>query len=458
MNDTLLDGGGGTDTLNIGASFTSTSDAQIANIENVTLTAASTLNLANQTEDFTITGSSGIDSITGGGGDDTIVGAVNDTLLDGGGGTDTLNVGANFTSTSDAQIANIENVVLTASGRTLNLSQSDGRLHHHRPVGHQHHHGRLGADSITGGSGADTIVGAQNDTLLDGGGGTDTLNVGASFTSTSDAQIANIENITLTASGPTLNLSNQTEAFNITGSTGVDTITGGSGNDTITGGLGADMMTGGSGADRFVINTSQSLGTLGGSGNSGTITGYDVITDFTTGSDTLDLQGTTTAAANTAGTTGAQQSTLQISSQTIKSHAISNGIVTFDDSAPYSAALSLTSTANVAAVVSYLSRNDIGTTGSTVAFTATISGVAHTYVYEQLSTGTPASTANYLLVDLSGVTLTSGGTSVTSLISAGRIAPAGAAGEPINLALSAPDESCRRRSRSPSSACRKAGA
>ena len=51
---------------------------------------------------------------------------------------------------------------------------------------------------------------------------------------------------------------------------------------------------------------------------------------------------------------------------------------------------------------------------------------------------TPASSADYLLVDLSGVTLTSGGTSVTSLISAGRIAPAGVAGEPINLALAAP--------------------
>jgi hypothetical protein len=199
-------------------------------------------------------------------------------------------------------------------------------------------------------------------------------------------------------------------------------------------------LTGGSGADRFVINTSQSLGTLGGSGNTGTVTGYDVITDFAVGSDTLDLQGTTTSAANTSGTTGAQQSTLQIGSQTIKSHAVSNGIITFDDAAPYSTALSLTSTASVAAVVSYLSRNDFGTTGTTVAFVATISGVAHTFVYEQLSTGTPASTADYLLVDLSGVTLTSGGTSVTSLISAGRIAPAGIAGEEINLALDAPAE------------------
>ena len=98
-------------------------------------------------------------------------------------------------------------------------------------------------------------MGAQNDTLLDGGAGTDTLSVAASFTSTSDAQIVNIENIVLTASGTTLNLSNQTEGFNITGSSGADTIIGGGGNDTITGGAGADTMTGGAGADRFVINT-----------------------------------------------------------------------------------------------------------------------------------------------------------------------------------------------------------
>ena len=76
-----------------------------------------TLNLSNQTEGFTITGSAGADSITGGSGNDTIIGAQNDTLLDGGGGTDTLQIGANFTSSSNAQIVNIEKVTLTAAGR-----------------------------------------------------------------------------------------------------------------------------------------------------------------------------------------------------------------------------------------------------------------------------------------------------------------------------------------------------
>ena len=81
--------------------------------------------------------------------------------------------------------------------------------------------GGAGSDYIIGNSGADIIVGAQNDKVLDGGGGTDTLRIGANFTSTSDAQIVNIENVTLTAAA-TVNLGNQTEGFTITGSSGVE--------------------------------------------------------------------------------------------------------------------------------------------------------------------------------------------------------------------------------------------
>ncbi len=92
--------------------------------------------------------------------------------------------------------------------------------------------GGLAADSISGGDGDDTIVGSPNDVLLDGGADDDTLlvdplRVGEAFISTSDAQIANIENVVLTGA-VTLNLSKQTEGFAITGSSGDDTIVGGS--------------------------------------------------------------------------------------------------------------------------------------------------------------------------------------------------------------------------------------
>ena len=189
QNDLVIDGGSGTDTLSVGANFTSTSDAQIVNIENVLLTAAVTLNLANQTEGFTITGSAGADSITGGAGNDTIVGAQNDTLLAGGGGNDTLSLAANFNDTGDRQITGIENILLTGAVTLILDQQTEGF----------NITGSAGVDTITGGSGNDTIFGAQNDTLLAGGGGNDTLSLAANFNDTGDGQITGIENIALTS-------------------------------------------------------------------------------------------------------------------------------------------------------------------------------------------------------------------------------------------------------------------
>ncbi len=557
VNDTLLAGGADTDTLNVGANFTSTGDAQIATIENVLLTAASTLNLANQTEGFTITGSAGIDSITAGGGDDTIVGAVNDTLLAGGGGTDTLNIGANFTSTGDAQIATIENVLLTAAS-TLNLTNQTEGFTITGSAGSDTITGGTGADTIDGGAGIDlinlangsfaagesidggteadtialtnattvdfttgavtnvetltgttgidvvtmsatqlvgfttinlgatgantlnvvasgdisaatiptltnittgnltgtagtdsvTLTGAQLNSILTGAG---TINLGAgtgdtiNLTSTStelntlgatNASIAGVEAISAAtaAAGVTVTLTNQTEAFTVTGSgfndaitggTAADIIDGGAGADTITGRGGADTMTGGAGADTFVVNSAQTTVTVGGTGNAGTISGYDVITDFDTAADKLSLNGTPFAVANTAGTNGTD-STLTINSATVKSHAITNGIITFDDNNTFTTALSLTSTSDVAAVMQYLRLRDMGNAGATVAFTATISGVAHTYIYEQVANA--LSNTNDILIDLVGVTVTNLATLITNSVIDPIVLDLGAAG------------------------------
>lgn len=61
---------------------------------------------------------------------------------------------------------------------------------------------------------------------------------------------------------------------------GSDTITGGAGKDVLDGGTGADTMTGAGAADEFVIETS-TIEDLG----------YDIITDFTGGTDTLKFVG-----------------------------------------------------------------------------------------------------------------------------------------------------------------------
>ena len=55
---------------------------------------------------------------------------------------------------------------------------------------------------------------------------------------------------------------------------------------------------------------------------------------------------------------------------TIKSHTISNGIVTFNDG---TGSQSLITAGDVAAATQYMSFNDWGNAGATVAFTATLS-------------------------------------------------------------------------------------
>ena len=189
-----------------------------------------------------------------------------------------------------------------------------------------------------------------------------------------------------------------TNADTILGGDGNDYLYGLGGNDTLTGGLGADTMSGGLGTDTFVINSGQSRAVIGGSGNAGTISGFDRITDFDVAADILNLQGTPAAVGNTAGVNGVD-SVLTVGGATIKSHAITNGVITFDDANTFAGAVTLTTDAHVAAAVDYLQRNDIGSSGATVAFVAG----GRTFIYEQV--GNTPNAANDILVELQGVSL-----------------------------------------------------
>ena len=75
----------------------------------------------------------------------------------------------------------------------------------------------------------------------------------------------------------------------IQGQAGADVIDGGSGNDTLTGGQGADTLTGGQGYDSFVFNHP-------------TATGADVITDFSSAYDTIQLENAVFTALTRTGT------------------------------------------------------------------------------------------------------------------------------------------------------------
>ncbi|WP_210246362.1 type I secretion C-terminal target domain-containing protein [Mesorhizobium sp. WSM4303] len=217
---------------------------------------------------------------------------------------------------------------------------------------------------------------------------------GVTYAGTADA-----ESMQGTANGDTLN-----------GSGGNDILQGFAGNDTLTGGAGADTMTGGIGADTFVIGAGDSTPVIGGSGNAGTISGYDIITDFVAGTDKLSLPGTLVAA--TAGNVNGGDSTLTIGGDTVQSHSLTNGIASFFGTDSFTQPLAVTSTASLAAVVQYLTITDIGNAGATLAFTATIAAVSHTFVYTQTGAGAGVGT----LVDLQGVTIADLNTLITGSI------------------------------------------
>lgn len=155
----ILDGGSGTDTLKLSGTIAVLKNEIIKNIENIILTDLTNLDLTGQTENFTITGSSLADTIYGGDGSDTIRGEGGDDILyasvskskdlfDGGSGDDTLVVVGNLQKIGDANLINIESILLS-SASTLDVSdQSEDIIII----------GSFGSDNIIVGSGVNQIV------------------------------------------------------------------------------------------------------------------------------------------------------------------------------------------------------------------------------------------------------------------------------------------------------------
>lgn len=119
--------------------------------------------------------------------------------------------------------------------------------------------GQTGGDRLFGGSGADVLSGGYGDDLLFGNRGDDILKGGAGRD--------------LLAGGRGDDV--------LRGRKGDDFLKGGAGDDTLFGGQGQDRMTGGGGRDTFVFTTIDQIGRGPDS---------DVITDFTSGVDSIDLQ------------------------------------------------------------------------------------------------------------------------------------------------------------------------
>ncbi len=255
-----------------------------------------------------ITGGIG-NTLTGGKGNDTFnIVAANNTITDLGVGSDVLNVATGitvtatsakgFTATSATTVDGIANIsgvktldVTAAQGAgTINLTGSAGK---DTLAGSS-----VTATSLTGGDGTDKfVINGTHNTITDFGKGGDDLVVNASASIsvavTADWIASKVtanngtatfttlaSNVDLTkAIGPngfTVDAHLSTKGLALTGGASGATIIGGTGADTITGGTGVNVLTGGAGADHFVFAK-------------GNVLGHTTITDFTTGSDVLQI-------------------------------------------------------------------------------------------------------------------------------------------------------------------------
>jgi len=210
----------------------------------------------------------------------------------------------------------------------------------------------------------------------------------------------------------------------IIGTAGVDSIVGSTLADTITLGVGQDTVTSGGGADVINIATA-SAGSVAQvvavAVNTNTIVGFDVITDLTTGTtaaskDKVDfaVAGILTGLAN--GVTDGNDGVIIIGTAgtdviVSDTTASATGLISFFKTG--GGAATIASDSDLAAVLSYLIRNDIGDAGATVVFNATYTtstrgSTIHSYIYQQTLTSAANGNAGvdgFQLVDIVGVAL-----------------------------------------------------
>jgi Ca2+-binding RTX toxin-like protein len=343
LSDSIIEG------LNAGTDLVKSSVTWVLadNLENLTLTGSTAINgtgnslnniITGNTGANTLNGVDGNDSLIGGSGNDTLVGGAGDDTLDGGVGNDTfdggigddiyivdslsdaiaegLNAGTDLVQSSVTWLLtdNLENLTLTGSsaingtGNNLNsiITGNTGANILNGLDGNDRLFGGSGNDTLFGGDGNDTLDGGANNNTLEGGLGDDTytvdnltdritegLNAGTDLVISSISWVLgdNLENLTLTGNrvtsvtGNSLNniITGNIGANTLTGENGNDRLFGDSSNDTLDGGALDDVLIGGIGRDRLTGGTGQDSLYLTDTRTGG----YDTITDFAVGDDTI---------------------------------------------------------------------------------------------------------------------------------------------------------------------------
>lgn len=205
----------------------------------------------------------GEDRVAGGGGDDLLYGASGNDSLAGDGGM--APVGFPFPPSGD------DTIVGGAGNDTI---YGDSFFYNGIPRASNLVFGGAGDDAIIGGYGADTVSGGSGDDFISGDGPSPPTG----GTGVESARSMDLGDLLFGGAG----------SDTINGAGGGDTMDGGAGDDRLVGDFGNDTMAGGPGADTFAFRfsaVSMSPDTGRGEGN------RDVVTDFETGVDLLDLTG-----------------------------------------------------------------------------------------------------------------------------------------------------------------------
>ena len=231
-------GGDGTDTIQSAITF-SLSDAVHAKgiIENLTLTGTSALNGTGNTLANVITGNNGSNTLAGLGGADTLIGGL---------GTDTATYVASLEGVNVSLMTGL-GFGGDAEGDTLST-----------------------IENLTGSNLNDTLEGNGGGNTLAGGLGIDTASYEHALAGVT-VTLATTKSQNTVGAG-----SDKLSGFeNLTGSAFNDKLTGSTLANILHGGAGDDILTGGTGADTFDFSSLTD--------------GSDIVTDFVTGTDHIDL-------------------------------------------------------------------------------------------------------------------------------------------------------------------------
>lgn len=287
-NDTI-DGGIGTDTMAVAAAQTlvfAAVDANITNVENITVGAGASLTLTGQTEGFNITGSTGNETIVAGAGNDTIVAGAGADSITGGAGADSIDVGAD---------ADVDTVVLGATAQSYSGTITSGATNLSASVdvvsnlvaGDRLDLTALGLNTSINGSAVVSNLAAVSAAgswgLIQGTyvGGVFTQNAGSNTHTLLVYDTDGVANGALGAivlvglfAGSAVNgmITLTPPGMNITGTAGNDTLIGAGGDDTLSGLAGADSLSGAGGNDIFNVTNTASDGNDTIDGGSGTDT------------------------------------------------------------------------------------------------------------------------------------------------------------------------------------------